>query len=315
LQNKKNDKSCQVNYTKIPNDILDKIADLGVYNYSVASFIFRKTIGFQKMADDISVSQIKLGTGIGTRKIIYCVKVLQESGYISKSKGKINSYRVAKRYADLLKNTYAPEDQVSSFSHAPRDQVKKQSAPRAPKVIPMGSSASAPGDHTKETNINKVKERSNPPTKADSNHHKIVDDFAKGSERLSPGSPVNLRDQDFRAIKRMIGRCAKYLKTDKNSIQVYEMIREKMRLFYQLSKSNDKFFGTSGFSPSFLDSQWSRITETTIQALETPQQKHDREWAGYLDKPDKPKAKVIPFKKMIAADNGHGPNPHGAYAK
>jgi len=161
MQNKKNDKSCQVNYTKIPNDILDNIAELGVYNHAVASFIFRKTIGFQKMADDISVSQIKLGTGIGTRKIIQCCQYLASLGFVSKLKGKVNRYLVHDRYFGLIRNTYAPGDQLSNSAHAPGDQVGNGSAPHAHHVIPRGSSGSAPGDHTKETNINIVRETFN----------------------------------------------------------------------------------------------------------------------------------------------------------
>lgn len=60
-----------INYTKIPNSLLDALAStkLSGHEYRLLLFIIRKTYGYHKPEDQISLSQIVDGTGIHRRSV------------------------------------------------------------------------------------------------------------------------------------------------------------------------------------------------------------------------------------------------------
>jgi len=301
MQNKNNPENCQleINYYKSPNHLFDdyQVKEMGPYRYTILCFIFRKTIGFHKKKDKISLSQIEDFTGIGRKKIISSIKYLIDGDYITKENIGINEYVLSKKHQKLVDSTSIPQ---------PLD------------LYPSDTSASVPRTHTKETNTKETntKEKKRPRKVPDTNHHKIIDAFDKGYKEINPKGKMDWSDdKETTAVKRMVYRCSKSLGLDRESVQVFEMLREKMAVYFRLAKGNDNFYGQSNFLPSFLNQFWNKITHQTIQALETPQQKHDREWKDYLKESAFSKTKVIPLKKTIAANNGHRPNPHGAYAK
>lgn len=72
----------QDNYTKVPNEILDN-PELDVYERAILVIIARKTIGYGKKSDGISLSQfMKLGN-IGKTKVISTIKKLEARGLIT----------------------------------------------------------------------------------------------------------------------------------------------------------------------------------------------------------------------------------------
>ena len=65
-------------YVKIANEIIEALCrvSIGLGNAQVLYFILRKTYGYQKKEDQISLSQIQEGTGMSRRNVIYCLQNL-----------------------------------------------------------------------------------------------------------------------------------------------------------------------------------------------------------------------------------------------
>jgi phage replication O-like protein O len=65
-------------YTKIANELLDAIIkfDLGKRHYKIVFFVLRKTYGWNKKADVMSLSQIVTGTGLQRGHVCDCVNEL-----------------------------------------------------------------------------------------------------------------------------------------------------------------------------------------------------------------------------------------------
>lgn len=77
------------NTTQTPNDILDiHMKGLSGSEFKVVMSILRKTLGWHKWADYISISQIMEATGLSNRQCIDCVNSLEQKGFIKTSKSK-----------------------------------------------------------------------------------------------------------------------------------------------------------------------------------------------------------------------------------
>ena len=72
-------------FTKVPNSILD-FEGLDVYEFRILILILRKTIGFNKKSDGISLSQFIKFTGISKDKVIKSLENLQKNKFISVQK-------------------------------------------------------------------------------------------------------------------------------------------------------------------------------------------------------------------------------------
>ena len=77
----------QEGFIPIPNSIFDKhMRELKPTEFLVLCAIIRKTWGWRKKEDRISVSQICAATNLSNRTIIDCLKVLEEKKIISTKK-------------------------------------------------------------------------------------------------------------------------------------------------------------------------------------------------------------------------------------
>lgn len=87
------------NYTQVPDVVIDMLmADLSGAEFKVLIYIIRRTFGFKKDADYISLSQMvngiktregkvmDRGTGLGKRHIVAALKVIEGLGIIKKIK-------------------------------------------------------------------------------------------------------------------------------------------------------------------------------------------------------------------------------------
>lgn len=89
-------------FTKVPNSILD-FEGFDVYKFRIFMFILRKTIGFNKNSDGISLSQFIKATKLSKNRILKTLKELKKDGFLkidkqlSKSGG--NSFN---RYTPLV---------------------------------------------------------------------------------------------------------------------------------------------------------------------------------------------------------------------
>jgi len=85
-------------YTKIPNNFLEWIIsqDFETVDYKVLLFVFRKTIGWGKESDKISLSQFVTGTGASKRAIIYSIERLVQARTLvrTRDRGRTNTYRL-----------------------------------------------------------------------------------------------------------------------------------------------------------------------------------------------------------------------------
>jgi len=102
-------KELKPNFTQIPNVILDKYMNiLSGAELKVLLYICRRTYGFQKKSDAISITQIMggitnskgqvldTGTGLSNRKVIDCINKLEELKIIStvKSNNKTTRFTI-----------------------------------------------------------------------------------------------------------------------------------------------------------------------------------------------------------------------------
>lgn len=90
-------------FTKVPNAILD-LESLNVYEFRILMHIYRKTIGFNKKSDGISLSQFQKATGISKPTILKSLKNLEEMKLIKVQK-QINKAggKSFNRYLPLVK--------------------------------------------------------------------------------------------------------------------------------------------------------------------------------------------------------------------
>ncbi len=79
-------------YTKIPNEILDAMPDLGNAELRVLLAIARKTIGWQKECDRISARQIANMTGLTTRNAQQAITALLDRGLIARESAGKQAY-------------------------------------------------------------------------------------------------------------------------------------------------------------------------------------------------------------------------------
>lgn len=74
------------NYTQIPNEFFDKMmADMGEAEIKVLMAIMRKTFGWHKIRDQISLSQLEEITGLHKQAIIGAIKILESKGLVLKT--------------------------------------------------------------------------------------------------------------------------------------------------------------------------------------------------------------------------------------
>jgi phage replication O-like protein O len=79
-------------WTAVPNELLDHMGDLGNAELRVLLALIRKTAGYQKESDRVSVSQLATMTGLTTRNAQAAVTKLLEGGYIGREQASKQMY-------------------------------------------------------------------------------------------------------------------------------------------------------------------------------------------------------------------------------
>jgi phage replication O-like protein O len=82
------------NYTQVPNVLLDNIKEFSYPEFLILMFICRKTFGWQKEEDRISLTQLQNGTGLSRQGVLTAIDSLLYANMIFKkksSKGNIYS--------------------------------------------------------------------------------------------------------------------------------------------------------------------------------------------------------------------------------
>ncbi len=151
-------------YTQLPNYLWD--LDLNIYQRAILVHIVRKTIGWGKDFDGISLSQFSKDLGISKPKVISTLKELKEMGLIeitnnfSQNNSKsFNTYKISKKVIKVVNEINHP-----SKSDLPPlvNEVNYPSKCGLPPLVNDINYPSKCGLHTKET---KTKETSTKETK------------------------------------------------------------------------------------------------------------------------------------------------------
>lgn len=131
-------------YTRIPNEVLEKLYAPGFHlsgeQRAVFDFIMRKTLGWGKDSDVISLGQFEEATGIAKKNIIPAIKSLSERNIISillQENGKSKVYEIntnidnwaafsPRRIFSCKRITVLPQEN-KSFSHKrPTKEIYKE---------------------------------------------------------------------------------------------------------------------------------------------------------------------------------------------
>ena len=91
-------------FTRISSRTLENLAKLKITpnEWRTMMALVRKTYGYQKTKDKISLSQFQSLTGLERKRQVMALKSLVRKGIILKETGYINSYSVNKEYAEWL---------------------------------------------------------------------------------------------------------------------------------------------------------------------------------------------------------------------
>lgn len=124
-------------YVKIAGDLFDaiiKIPNLGLGRRQVFDFIIRKTYGWNKKSDAISISQFQQATGLSRRAVIYAIQNLEAMNLIkvTRSEQQENIYQVNKDYDSWTPQVLAP-DYLKSIQR--RKELYAQGSARNSKVV------------------------------------------------------------------------------------------------------------------------------------------------------------------------------------
>lgn len=93
----------EIPFTKVPNSIFD-IQGLNVYEFRILMHIIRKTIGFNKEADGISISQFIKATGISKPTVVKTIKSLEKMKFIKvQNQTHIGGGKSFNKYLPLVK--------------------------------------------------------------------------------------------------------------------------------------------------------------------------------------------------------------------
>ena len=193
------------NYTQIPNIILDNMSEFSDAEFKVLLSIARKTFGWQKEKDRISISQLIEITGMSNRGILNGIKRLEDSGIIIKEKTfKGNIYEI------VVNEVHSEEDSLVN-------EVHKQSE--------RGSQEVVNEVHTqKKTNKLIKKTTCEPVIKEQSIHQRLVDYFDRVYQTIHGGDRIAWVGQELRAIKNIIN-------ITKNTENQEVAIARKIKLF------------------------------------------------------------------------------------
>lgn len=131
----------QPGYTAIPNELLDTFLPLlGEAELKVALFVARKTFGWHKRDDDLSLSQIAKGTGLSKPAVITATASLAERGLLIK---RTRGQNIAHNYRLNVQTSKADLPDDASKDTLP-PQTSKATLPEVVNEVNYPSKAALP---------------------------------------------------------------------------------------------------------------------------------------------------------------------------
>jgi phage replication O-like protein O len=118
-----------IEFTKVPNSIFDQyMKELTGAEYKLLSAILRKTVGYQKPVDHISISQFMKITGLSNTGVTKGIKGLVKKGLVIKygDSTKMNVFTVSEKVFTYEKSSQATDSLVNK-SHKPYEKSSQKS--------------------------------------------------------------------------------------------------------------------------------------------------------------------------------------------
>jgi phage replication O-like protein O len=186
-------------HVKIANEIVEQLARINLSNYEwrILMVILRKTYGWNKKTDNISLSQFQESTGITTQHVAVAIKRLVKDNIIIKHNGnKIMEYGLQKDYSKWLNNQHPLLNSV-----VPNQVVPKEVVPD--KVVPIQVVHATPSGSTDSGStpvpIQVVPATLTASTDSGSNKRQYKDIITKDSKNLEFLKIVKLFEEQFKS--------------------------------------------------------------------------------------------------------------------
>jgi phage replication O-like protein O len=160
-------------FTQFPNSILDNITAYTPAEFKVLSFIVRKTCGFRKAHDRVSLSQISENTGISRKGVTDCLDSLVEKKALGvfKASPKGNRYWILNddgsqaEFCTINMEESSSEEEVTHFTTTDKTvESGELITPLSPKVVNSV--------HTQNKEYKEIEEKRIPKNSEDKNYRK-----------------------------------------------------------------------------------------------------------------------------------------------
>jgi phage replication O-like protein O len=145
------------NYTQVPNIVIENLDQLGHAELKCILAIIRKTAGWHKESDCLSISSLVLLTGLSNRSVISACSALENRGWITREK-KPHPKGFTYEYKLKLKPV-EKTDTCKKFTRAKSSHVKKVHGTSEVSSRRKGEISS----HTKETLLKETIQKKDPP--------------------------------------------------------------------------------------------------------------------------------------------------------
>jgi len=142
-------------FTRISSITLENLARvlLNPNEWRTVMALIRKTYGYKKVKDRISLSQFQSLTGLDRKNQSKALKSLEKKGVILKEKAYINSYSVNKDYAEWIVAGQPP-----GMTHEEKDKLVVF---KSELVVPEGQSLVVTPPHTIDNTIDILQDKEN----------------------------------------------------------------------------------------------------------------------------------------------------------
>lgn len=238
------------NFTQIPNVIFDEMmSDLGNAEFRVLMAICRKTFGWGKAKDRVSLTQIGEMTGLSRQSVIDGISGLVGRGLVEKSTSKLgNSYAVVVNEIDYQNDEVVK--QVDRPSRPTRPELVKQVDTQKKYLNKLTKEILSPvGDQAQTPAVVTGK------TKAESLHHQTIDFISRVHHKIH-GAPLVIDPKEAKQIKSMI-ELAEAEDPDNPKAVIERRLRICLR---KMETATTDYWADFKFTPSKIRSRWNELT-------------------------------------------------------
>jgi hypothetical protein len=273
------------NYTQTPNRFIDEfMCQLSPYSTCVYLTICRKTIGYHKDTDEISLSQIVKLSGLSKNTVLKGIAELESFLLVTvtrKGKGRSSANTYGLNF-DSVQKAENPINNGAQFE--PLNETEKKNgaqdeplnAVNGAQFEPINPVNGAQFEHTKEINIKKdIKERELEPV-GSSAFNEIDKIFQAGSEALT-GQPYYKDGKEAKQIKLLESRYTQNPEAFIAAVKKY---------YSMITKLEDDFWNSQAFTPSAFNCHYNRILcfQAPAGLRKQEEQKQRSEWDELMER-------------------------------